>query len=287
VNGGPVGEWEGEPVSRWRLRWAVPRLEVFASLPSTNDRLRALAEDGAAPFTTVIAEEQTAGRGRHGRSWSSPTGMGLWISMLLRGPSLEALRLSPILLGIASARAVEEVAPSLSIGIKWPNDLIGGREGVRVAVGTEEGGKVAGILCESSAGGGVVAGIGINVRQRPEDFPAALGEAPVSLEMLVGGAVDRARLAGALIRQAKALLDPAPETLPGAVAEELARRDILAGRRVRLSIPLEGSSGAAPREGIADGIDPEGALRVVDDEGVRRAVISGSVRLVNGPEHRS
>ena len=80
---GALDDWEDRPVEEWARLWDVPLLEVYDELPSTNDHLRVLAEAGAAHFTVVIADAQTAGKGRGGKHWESPSGMGLWISFLV------------------------------------------------------------------------------------------------------------------------------------------------------------------------------------------------------------
>ena len=125
-------------------------------LDSTMDEAARLAEDGTAEGATVVAEVQTAGRGRFGRTWVSPAG-NLWMSILLR-PSLDSLRYLSILSGVASARAITSTT-GLPVTLKWPNDLrIGGR-------------KVGGVLVENSLSGSTVRhaiiGIGINVSLDP------------------------------------------------------------------------------------------------------------------------
>ena len=259
------GEWEGAPTAQWAERWRIPLFEAHTRVTSTNDRARALAIGGAASFSVVTADEQTRGRGRLGRAWSSPAGLGLGLSVVLqtRGPHEHPT--VPILAGVATARAVEEVCPGLVVGIKWPNDLL---------VGTR---KVAGILGESwdaagARGAGVVIGVGINVAQKSEDFPEEIRQEAGSLAT-AGAAVSRSDLAGALIAHMRALLEPEPARLGGGLADELARRDALAGR----TVALEGGE-----RGTARGIDPTGALLVEDGAGRVRRLFSGSVRPLDG-----
>ena len=143
-----LATWEDKVVQDWERAWGIPRLEAYDSLASTNDRCREMADLGAQAFTSVISREQTAGRGRAGRSWSSPPGLGLWMSVLLRPESPESHALLPILAGVAVCRAIQMVRPEAEPSLKWPNDVqLGGR-------------KVCGILCEGVGGGGVVVGPG-------------------------------------------------------------------------------------------------------------------------------
>jgi BirA family biotin operon repressor/biotin-[acetyl-CoA-carboxylase] ligase len=257
--GEPLTHWEGEPVRVWESLWEVPRFEAWDRIGSTNDRLRELAAAGAPAFSVVIAELQTAGRGRAGRRWDSPASQGLWMSLLLRPPAADAARLAPILVGLAACRAFERVAPSLSARLKWPNDVLLGDR------------KAAGVLCEAAADGAVIAGVGVNVRQRLVDFPAELRARAVSLEMVTGRALARSELAGALVREARALLARAPLRLDGNVAEEVARRDALAGKEVR----IEGGP-----SGVARGIDGVGRLRVEVSPGQVQPVVAGTVTLM-------
>lgn len=168
---GALDRWEGRPIREWARRWGVPHVEAHDELPSTNDRLRALAEAGAAHFTVVTADSQTAGKGRGDKRWESPVGMGLWISFLVRGESEVSAPLVPILVGLAASRALERLCPSLRPRIKWPNDI------------EVEGRKLGGILCEGAGTGVVVVGVGLNLRQGIEDFGPGLRERAASMEM--------------------------------------------------------------------------------------------------------
>lgn len=265
---GRLTHWEGEPIRVWEALWEVPRLEAWHLLGSTNDRARELAAGGAPPFTVVVAEAQSEGRGRGGRRWHSPEGLGLWISVLLRPCAADAARLASLLVGVAASRAVERVTAGLRARLKWPNDvLLGGR-------------KVAGVLCEATRDGGLVAGVGVNVRQRPGDFPPELRAHAISLEAARGGPVSRGVLAGALLAEMRELLARPPLRLDGALADEVAARDALVGRPVL----LEGGA-----QGLARGIDASGRLRVEVTPGEVRPVVAGSVTALHvealeGPE---
>lgn len=270
---GGLGHWEGEPVRVWERVWDVARVEAYRSVTSTNDVLRERAAGGAPPFSVAIADEQVAGRGRSGRRWSSPPGAGLWMSVLLRTPGGGGAPLLTLAVGVAVAEALEGVVGRGAPALEWPNDIL------------LEGRKVCGILCEGIAGAaaagggaGVVAGIGVNLRQRPEDFPPELRERATSVETVVGGPVDRGALAGAILRGLRRRVDPPPRRVEGELARALERLDTLRGRRVH----VEGVG-----SGVAEGIGADGALRVrIAGEGTRR-VVAGTVRPVEGPTERA
>ncbi len=263
----PAERYEGADARSLALEWAVPAVHLYASAGSTNDAARGLAVGGAPAGTVVLADRQVAGRGRGGRAWASPPGMGVWMSIVLRPRSLPNPGLLPILVGIAAAGALDRYAfPGPAI--KWPNDLLlGGR-------------KLGGILCEATwdaAGPAfVVVGIGINVTHFPDDFPPELRETATSLRAASDGRHPPPRtfvagdVARAVLRQ---LADP-PVALDEPRLAELAARDALRGREVRVTGPEE-------LVGTAEGISAAGALLVRTAEGVR-AVTSGSVRPVVG-----
>jgi len=228
---------------------------------STNDHARRLALAGAPHGTVVVAEQQTAGRGRQGRVWSAPTGRALTLSALGRLP---AARLEPLPLAVALAvcEACEAVAP-VECRIKWPNDVwIDGR-------------KVAGVLIEGRPlDGWAVIGIGLNVNTAQDEFPEELRGSAVSLRIAAGRQIERdAALDALLTRLADwvARLDD-----PVAVAAAFRERDVLHGERIAWS------AGDARREGEARGIDDDGALVVFTDAGERVRLDAGEVHLEKG-----
>jgi BirA family biotin operon repressor/biotin-[acetyl-CoA-carboxylase] ligase len=168
-----------KPLLRGRFGHVYRYAEVT---PSTQ---RMLAEDGA-EGAVAVAEEQTEGRGRLGRSWEAPAGTSVLVSVLLL-PSVEAARLPELSLvaGGAVAQAILEVT-GIEPAIKFPNDLMIGMR------------KVAGILAESSEGR-VVLGIGVNVNQIAQELPADTPTPPTSLRVVLGEPVDRARLLAAIL----------------------------------------------------------------------------------------
>jgi BirA family biotin operon repressor/biotin-[acetyl-CoA-carboxylase] ligase len=259
--------WEGAAADELAARWGLPAVHLFARAGSTNDVARALAEAGAPAGTAVLADEQVAGRGRSGKPWQSPPGLGIWLSMVLRPPADAAPGLLPILVGLAAAEALDPFVRPARVAIKWPNDLqLAGR-------------KLAGILCEGSwdaAGGFVVAGIGINVLHAENDFPPELRDAATSLRIAAGWSPQRAEVAGAVASAIFRRLAHPPAELGGAQLDALRQRDALVGRRIRVT-------GAESLAGTAMGITPAGALLVRTAAGALRTVRSGTVRLAEAP----
>jgi BirA family transcriptional regulator, biotin operon repressor / biotin---[acetyl-CoA-carboxylase] ligase len=210
----------------------APLVVLADSIPSTQDEVQRLAAAGAPSGAVVLADEQTAGRGRQGRAWHSPAGAGVWLSLLLRPRQRPEGGALAIRAGLAAIAAVAEAAPAAAARLKWPNDLV-------VA-----GRKVGGILCEarwSGAGASwVVVGVGINVvgRLAPELRDRATALADVS------PGVSRLSLVAALVPRLRAL-EPLPPVLDAGE-----RRDFLR---------LEWRERGAPE--TVD-IDPSGALLV-------------------------
>jgi BirA family biotin operon repressor/biotin-[acetyl-CoA-carboxylase] ligase len=248
-----VREWEGQPVALWESVWAVPRLEIHARLGSTNDRARALAEDGWGVYTTVIADEQTEGRGRSGARWHSAAGAGLWISVLL--PAAPAPHL-PLLVGLAAAEAIERTCPGLRPRIEWPNDVTLGDR------------KVAGVLCEG-VGSHVVAGVGINLRMPPGGFPSDIEARATALDREGVRDPDRAALAGALIAAFRGKLAAAGPRLSHEERMAISERDALEGRQV-----VTAQHGPGRAMGVAD----DGALVLERAGGHTVHVRAGRVR---------
>ncbi|MGH7476150.1 MAG: biotin--[acetyl-CoA-carboxylase] ligase [Longimicrobiales bacterium] len=262
-SGALLRSWEGRDIDAWRAAWHVPALEIHRTLGSTNDRARALAADGAAGGTTILADVQTAGRGRHGRAWVAPGGRGLLLSMVLRPassmPHEVAYGALPLRVGLAVTRAVERVA-GIGPRLKWPNDVL------------VDGRKLAGILCETAHAAGrvfAIAGIGLNVDQTADELPA--GVLATSFRLL-GWTVQRSSLAGALIAELLLLATSPLQPLDAAELAAFAARDALRGRTVRLE--PDGATGRA------EGVDADGALRLRQPDGrlVRRH--GGTVRFM-------
>ncbi len=219
---------------------------------STNRVAMEMAEDGAPHGTVVVADAQTAGRGRMGRLWVSPAGKNLYVSLLLRPsvPTVDAPRLA-LVAGVALADAVEEMG--IAASLKWPNDLYcGGR-------------KAAGILAEMASDPDgvrhVVIGVGLNVNMVESDFPPDLRGTATSLRIHAGRAFRRDDV---LARLLDAFGARYAEFIGGGFAslhDGWARRDFLRGRRILLR--RQGEEGW----GTADGLDTVGALRFLPDGG--------------------
>jgi BirA family biotin operon repressor/biotin-[acetyl-CoA-carboxylase] ligase len=249
------------------LRAALPGffapLEVAARLETTMARAAELAAAGAPEGATVVADEQTEGRGRLGRAWQAPPGSSLLVSVVLR-PALppEAAWLVVAVAGTALAEAAVEVAPGpLDAGLKWPNDLeLGGR-------------KAAGLLAEARPDLGVVLlGMGVNVGQAAADLPPGLAGRATSLALAAGAPVDRAALLGAWGgRFAAGYRRLAAGGTGAALAAYRARLRTL-GRRVRAE-----RVGAAPLVGTAVDLSGLGGLVVRTDGGRRVELLAADV----------
>lgn len=169
----------------------------FHTIDSTNTYAKALAEQGAPEGTVVVADSQTAGRGRLGRRFHSPAGFGLYLSMILR-PPCKASQLMHLTCAaaVAACDAIEAVT-NLRPGIKWTNDIV------------HDGRKLGGILTELAFRGDeidyAVVGIGLNCAQRPDDFPPELKEMATSLSMVQGRPVPKPALEQALIHTLQAM----------------------------------------------------------------------------------
>lgn len=226
--------------------WVVgSRCLVFDEIDSTNNYALQLGGDG----TVVVADRQTAGRGRHGRPWYSAGGLGLWFSVAFEG-------LVPGLSFAAPLGVRDALRPRCEVELKWPNDVrIGGR-------------KICGILVEHRDGVTVL-GIGINVHHRPEDFPEELRGTATSLEAATGLEFDRTELLEAVLtdldRKVKVLREGGGERLRRAWAEACRVK----GRRVRCGDTL----------GVVEDVDAQGALIVATPQGEQRIVAGDIVHL--------
>lgn len=235
----------------------------YAETDSTNLRAMELGEQGAAEGTVVVADQQTAGKGRLGRRWESPPGVNLYTSILLRPQIMpwEAPQLT-FLSSLAAALAIEEVC-GLQPRVKWPNDLLLG------------GKKVAGLLNEMSAETEavhfVVLGIGINLNMRRDQFPEELRYPATSLLLELGGNVSRLDLAEALYRHLDRLYQDYLAKGIGGIMRAWETRCDLLGRLVRVNMPRE------IVEGVVQGIDQDGALRLRRADGREERILAGDV----------
>jgi len=237
----------------------------FRSTDSTNTRARELAAAGAPHGTVVTAGEQSAGRGRQGRTWTAPPGKALLYSAIVR-PLEERHVMLPLAVPLAVCEAAEQLNPNLDCKVKWPNDI------------HVEGRKLAGVLIEARPQDGwAVIGIGLNLSIEEHEFPPELRATAISL--FPGDRRTRERGSAGPSPQLSAgppLPGPLNQRLnywvqaePDRVLATWRERDALRGREVA----WDGGSG------IADGVDDRGYLVVVTPDGDRIAVGTGEVHL--------
>ena len=242
------------------------RILVYTEVTSTNAIASELGDRGEPEGAVVVAETQTAGRGRLGRPWFSASRIGLWTSILLRPPMRtgEASLLSQ-LAAVSLAEAVAETDPGLAPRIKWPNDLLLGEK------------KVAGILVEAKTEGErmyyAVVGIGLNCNHTLADFPDALQGSATSLALNVGKPVSRLRVAQALYRH----LDTWYLRFIEGSREPILRRVCALSETVGRSVRVE--TGSEQYDAFAETINPDGSLRVRLPDGGIRDLVSGDVSI--------
>ena len=234
--------------------WTLPMPIILETTTSTNAEVTALALAGAGEGTCVVAEEQTAGRGRQGRDWSSPPSAGLWMSFLVRPGNVPRSRWGwlPLLAGLAARDAIATVG-RLPVGLKWPNDLVvdaGAGGGIR---------KLGGILSEAigskdAAGGdAVVIGIGINAALHADELPTLQA---TSL-LVEGGSVDREALLAAVLRHLVDRLEQWRNDDPQLI-RDYRGACVTLGRIVEVLLP-----GGLVERGEAASIDDDGHLQVI------------------------
>ncbi len=241
-------------------------IQVFDSIDSTNTRAKLLAENGAPEGTILIADTQTGGRGRRGRSFHSPAGTGIYFSLILRPDCLpgELMHLT-CAVAVAMCNAVE-TATGLRPGIKWINDLVFGKR------------KLAGILTELGfqSGTGRVAyaviGVGINCCQSTEDFPPDIRDMAGSLYTATGNLVSRERVAAAMLLELQKM-NGTLLTGRDAMMEHYRKDCVTLGKEISLV------RGDQIRHGTALTVDPQGALVVLFPDGHTEAVNSGEVSV--------
>lgn len=245
-----------------KTSWAGRDVCFLPQVDSTNNEIRKMAENGAPDGTVVIADMQTAGKGRRGSVFQSPRGCGIWMSLLLR-PDIEpfAASMLTLVMGMAVRRAIA-VLTSLNPKIKWPNDIV------------IDGKKLCGILTEMSMEmdriNYIVIGVGVNVQN--EAFPDQLKDKAVSVRM-AGGNVSRSELAAQILLEFEQYYDRFLQNRDlSALMEEYNRELINCGREVFVH-SLKGDW-----KGTAEGINAEGSLIVRTDTG-RQTVNSGEVSV--------
>jgi BirA family transcriptional regulator, biotin operon repressor / biotin---[acetyl-CoA-carboxylase] ligase len=252
-------------------------LDVVAAVPSTNTALVIAARAGAPDRTVLVAEHQTAGRGRAARSWVAPARSGLALSVLLRPTEVPQSRWSwlPLLVGVALARTVSTLG-ELPAVLKWPNDLL---------LGSHRR-KAAGILAEvvppsSNDNPAVVVGIGLNVTLRPDELPVPDA---TSLAIEQAACTDRDPLLRALLRtldsEMRQWCEHEGDPVASGLREAYQQRCVTLSEQVRVQLP-----GQPELTGAAVDVDTEGRLVVLSD-GQRRALSVGDVTHVREAHRR-
>ncbi len=245
-------------------------VEFHASIGSTNDRARAALAEPAGEGLAIVADLQTAGRGRQGRSWISPAARNLAVSVAFR-PRLGVERAG--LLGAAAALAVRDSCAAIGgaplLAIRWPNDVV-----------ADDGAKVAGLLVETSIAGDrlteAVVGVGINVNWRRDEMPPDLAVRATSLADLAGRDLDRVELLASLLKRLDgeiSALESGRSPIP-----RFAAASTLDGRWVSVDL------GSSRLEGIVRGVGADGAL-LLEAGGRLQALSIGEVISVRDAEN--
>lgn len=245
-------------------RWAGANVVCFDRTDSTNIQARKQAEAGAPHGTLVVAERQDGGKGRRGRGWESPSGVGIWMSILLR-PQISSLSASmlTLVMALAAEKGIREAA-GLKSQIKWPNDLVLNKK------------KICGILTEMSTElteiQHVVIGIGINVNQT--EFPPEIATAATSLYLESGRRFQRSRIIAKIMKAFEEYYEVFVKTEDmSGLMEEYNKKLVNLGNQVCVLDP------SGEFRGISEGINKSGGLIVCLPDGTRTEVISGEVSV--------
>ena len=243
------------------------RIEYFDTIDSTSTAARRLAAAGAVEGTVVIADTQTKGRGRLGRTWASPPLRNLYLSIVLRPPLAVAAAVQLTLVaGVAVAETIREWVPD--VAIKWPNDVV------------VDGRKLAGILTEMEADDDrvrfVILGIGVNLNVAPEDFPEELRHKATALSAAAGRPIERTTFADRLLSHLDERYTLFLANGFAAIRPLWEACSCLTGRAVQID-------GAGQRRaGVVTGISDDGALILRDAAGRDVRVVAGDVTVVDG-----
>lgn len=239
---------------------AFGQLKYADTIGSTNDAVMQLAGASAPEGTAVCADQQTSGRGRRGRTWSSPVGAGVYLSTLLRGREFTtAPGLSTLGAGVAAATAVR-VATGLRVSLKWPNDLVVGERWL----------KLGGILCEAHGPDALIVGIGINIT--PAAHPPDVATRATSIEGELGRVVDRSAV---VVECLAALRELAARVRSGGGSAVIDQWRALAAEGWDNAV-VRGTDANREWRGVARDVDVDGAL-IVERDGRRERVIAGEV----------
>jgi BirA family biotin operon repressor/biotin-[acetyl-CoA-carboxylase] ligase len=252
-----------------RTQWIGRRLDLYASLDSTNRVAEELARGGAPEGTVVLADGQTAGRGRLGRSFFSPPGCSLYLSLLLRpGSAPDGAHEYGFVAAVALADVVAPLLPpGVDLELKWPNDvLLDGRKTSGINLPAQlEGSRLASL----------VIGIGVNVNLEPSDLPAELVGIATSLRIACGRRLDRVAFAERLLERLEATIEDYRADGFGPVLEAWQKYFRMRGSRVRIG----GPGIARELEGTVLGVDAAGALLLRCGE-ARERILAGDVTVL-------
>ena len=256
----------GDIEAALRQTQSVRRVVFEKEVDSTNRLARDLAIAGAVEGTIVVAESQTGGRGRKGRNWFSPPGVGIYLSLVLRPrfQPAEAPKMT-LLAGVALAETIRPLVPS-RVAIKWPNDVLaGGRKfaGILIEIGTE-----------IDAIDYMVVGVGLNVNTPPGLFPAELRARVTSIAAESGHPVSRTDVLAAFLGRFEGWYGRVEREGFGPVIRRWRELSDMAGRRVRVN-SFSGST-----EGVIEGIDDDGTLLLRTAAGGVERVIAGDVEYI-------
>ena len=245
-------------------KWAGKNVVYFDVTDSTNIQARLCAENGAPHGTLVVADMQEGGKGRRGRSWVSPAGEGIWMSILLR-PEIHAVSASmlTLVMALAAERGIREITGEQSL-IKWPNDLVLNKK------------KICGILTEMATEQMeikyVIVGIGINVGQKV--FPEELKQSATSIFLETGKKYDRSLMIGAVMEALEEYYEMFIKTEDMSGLLELYNEKLVNRNQEVCVLAADGDF-----RGIARGINRTGGLLVELEDGKETEVISGEVSV--------
>ncbi|MFX3674728.1 MAG: biotin--[acetyl-CoA-carboxylase] ligase [Paenisporosarcina sp.] len=243
------------------------KIHYFEQCLSTQPVAHQLAQENAIDGTLVLCEEQTAGRGRMARPWTSSRGKGIWMSIIIRPeiPPMKAPQFT-LIAAVAVTRAIEDIA-DLRAEIKWPNDLL------------INGKKCTGILTELQADvdrvHAIILGIGVNVNQSMEDFPEELQQIATSLKMIAGVHIDRSQLVARILHHLEIYTDMYVEYGFEPLKLLWESYSGTLGRRIKAVMIHQ------EIEGIALGITNDGVLQVQTDDGEIHGIYSADIEIQN------
>lgn len=242
-------------------------IHYFETCPTTQKIAHKEAQNGAPNGTLIIAEEQTAGKGRLSRPWTSAAGLGIWMSLIIR-PELTPQQApqTTLVAAVAIVKAIEDVV-GIRPSIKWPNDIL------------IEGKKVTGILTELQADPdrvkAIILGIGLNANLQASDFPEELRDIATSLKIVTGKEVNRAKIAAKILEYLELYIEQYVNEGFTPIKKLWEMYAVTKGKRVKAVMLHE------TVEGIALGISEEGLLEVQLDDGSVQGIYSADIQITN------